>query len=90
MAQQKQWNAQIFITEDDNDDLTTARVVLTAEDGRRHESTGHARRNPIDRPVPEIGDELAVGRALSNLAAMLLQEGAEDVAQFAGAGRTPR
>lgn len=84
----KQWNVEIFISEDDIDKVTTARAVLLTRDGRRHESVAHARRNPRDRAVPEIGDELAAGRALSDLAAKLMEDGAEDVAQLAGPART--
>lgn len=80
----KQWSVEIYITEDDNDDRTTARAVLLTRGGRRHESVGYARRNPVDRPVPEIGDELAAGRALAELADMLTGDAAEDVAQFSG------
>ncbi|GAA5058538.1 hypothetical protein HNP84_005495 [Thermocatellispora tengchongensis] len=80
--QAKEWKVEVFLTEDDNDDVTTARAVLFTGGAKRHESVGHARRNPIDRPVPEIGDELAAGRALSDLAAKLIQDGANDVAQF--------
>ncbi|GAA3446959.1 DUF1876 domain-containing protein [Planomonospora venezuelensis] len=88
--QTKQWNVEISITEDDNDDVTTARAVLLADDGTRHESVAHARRNPSDQAVPDIGDELAVGRALSDLSAKLLEDGAEDVARLAGAGSASR
>ncbi|MEO3794316.1 DUF1876 domain-containing protein [Nonomuraea sp. B10E15] len=80
----KQWNVQIWIHEDDEDAVTTATVALFTADGKRHESVGRARRNPVDRPVPGIGDELAVGRALSDLSAKLIQDGAEDVAQLSG------
>lgn len=80
----KRWNVELFVDEDDNDDLTTATAVLYTNAGRRHESVGYARRNPADPPVPEIGDELAAGRALSDLAAKLLGDGAEDVARLAG------
>ncbi|WP_433251321.1 DUF1876 domain-containing protein [Streptosporangium sp. CA-135522] len=80
----KQWDVQIFISEDDDDAVTTAKVVLMTPDGRRRESVAYARRNPEDRPVPTIGDELAAGRALSDLAGKLMREGAEDVAQLAG------
>ncbi|GLX01916.1 dsRBD fold-containing protein [Microtetraspora sp. NBRC 16547] len=80
----KEWNIEIFIDEDDADQVTTARAVLHAGDAStRHESVAHARRNPHDRAVPQIGDELAAGRALSDLAAKLIEDGAEDVAQFA-------
>ncbi|WP_214411834.1 DUF1876 domain-containing protein [Sphaerisporangium fuscum] len=85
--QVKQWTVEIYITEDDNDDNTVARAIVQTPGGRRHESVGHARRNPIDRPVPEIGDELAVGRALADLADKLTGDAAADVAQFAGQSR---
>ncbi|MFF3668064.1 DUF1876 domain-containing protein [Microtetraspora malaysiensis] len=86
--ERKEWNVEIFIDEDEIDQVTTARAVLHAGDGTRHESVAHARRNPHDRPVPQIGDELAAGRALSDLAAKLIEDGAEDVAQFAAAARS--
>jgi hypothetical protein len=86
----KEWTVKIFLTEDDDDDLTTARAVLFTREGRRHESVGQARRNPADRPVPEIGDELAVGRAMSELATKLIHDAAEDVAYFADPARRAR
>ncbi|KAA9380779.1 DUF1876 domain-containing protein [Microbispora amethystogenes] len=80
----KRWTVEIFVNEDDKDDVTTATAVLYTPSGRRHESVGRARRNPADRPVPEIGDELAAGRALADLGSKLIGDGAEDVAQLAG------
>ncbi len=85
--QSKQWTIEISITEDDEDAVTTATATLFASGARRHESVAYARRNPTDRPVPGIGDELAAGRALSDLAAKLIEDGAEDVAQLAGSIR---
>jgi hypothetical protein len=43
--------------------------------------TGHgtARRNPADENVTKIGEELAVARALSDLAHRLLREATADV-----------
>ncbi|MEU8251335.1 DUF1876 domain-containing protein [Nonomuraea sp. NPDC048916] len=82
--QVKQWTVQIYISEDDGDERTLARAVLSARGTRWHESVGVARRNPDDRPVPEIGDELAAGRALMDLADKLIIEAAEDVAQIGG------
>ena len=40
---------------------------------------GTARRNPIDRPVPEIGDELAASRALEDFAIRLHDVAADDI-----------
>ncbi|GGO69257.1 DUF1876 domain-containing protein [Nonomuraea cavernae] len=82
--QVKQWTVQIYISEDDGDQRTLARAVLSAQGTRWHESVGVARRNPGDRPVPEIGDELAAGRALMDLADKLIIDAAEDVAQIGG------
>ncbi|MFF5212974.1 dsRBD fold-containing protein [Streptosporangium sp. NPDC000396] len=79
----KRWDVRIFISEDDSDDVTTARAVLMTPGGRKHQSVAHARRNPDDRPVPAIGDELAAGRALSDLAGKLMKDGAADAARLA-------
>ncbi|MDR8410318.1 DUF1876 domain-containing protein [Nonomuraea sp. 3-1Str] len=80
----KQWTVQIYISEDEGDEQTLARAVLSARGTRWHESVGVARRNPADRPVPEIGDELAAGRALMDLADKLLGDAARDVADLGG------
>ena len=73
-----EWNVHIYLFEHDAD-TTLARAVmetpattLTAE--------GTARRNPADLPVAEIGDELAVGRALVALGEQLLNAAAGDIA----------
>lgn len=78
----KRWTVTINIDEAD-DDRTRAHAVLDTGGSMRLTGEGLARRNPTDRPVPEIGDELAAGRALSDLAHRLLDVAAEDVAEFA-------
>ncbi|HEU5161033.1 MAG TPA: DUF1876 domain-containing protein [Streptosporangiaceae bacterium] len=78
----KQWSVEIYITEDGTD--TVARAVLTTRDTKKLTGTGRARRNPIDRDVPEIGDEYAVSRALADLADRLSGVASDDVAQMAG------
>jgi hypothetical protein len=40
---------------------------------------GTARANPHDRDVPEIGDEMAVGRALGDLSRNLLSVAEADI-----------
>lgn len=45
-------------------------------------ASGLARLNPADRDVPEIGDELAVARALSDLGHQLLDTAAGDIEQI--------
>jgi hypothetical protein len=78
----KQWSVDIHISESGND--TQVRAVLTTTDNTTFEGAGHARRNPRDRTVPEIGDELAAGRALIDLGNRLVQLAAADIAESAG------
>ncbi|MGW3498519.1 DUF1876 domain-containing protein [Streptomyces sp. NPDC001020] len=78
----KHWTVQIYITEDGDD--THARAVLTTRDTSTVTGRGEARRNPIDRPIPEIGDELAVSRALEDLAIRLHDVASDDIVQLAG------
>ncbi|MFF5264723.1 DUF1876 domain-containing protein [Actinomadura viridis] len=80
----KQWNAEIYINERGND--THVRAVLTTQDDTTIVGTGHARRNPADRSVPEIGDELAVGRAFLDLGHRLVELAGADIAQAARQG----
>ncbi|MER6510079.1 DUF1876 domain-containing protein [Nonomuraea sp. NPDC001636] len=65
----KEWTVRISLAEEGDD--TSARAVLTIPDGTRVEGAGHARRNPADPSMPEVGDELAVARALADLAGRL-------------------
>ncbi|MEU1296836.1 DUF1876 domain-containing protein [Streptomyces sp. NPDC005840] len=83
----KEWTTRIYLTEDG--DETRARAVLTTQDSWRDDTPrlvgrGTARRNPVDRTVPEIGDELAAGRALEDLAIRLHDVAADDIVQLAG------
>ena len=72
----KKWQVEIFIDEHDNRTRAKARLhtrenVMTG--------TGFARLNPVDTDVPEIGDELAVSRALFDLAHQLLETTSADI-----------
>jgi hypothetical protein len=78
----KQWGVDIRISESGND--THVRAVLTTTGSSTIEGVGHARRNPRDRTVPEIGDELAAGRALIDLGSRLVQLAAADIAESTG------
>ncbi|GAA2139866.1 DUF1876 domain-containing protein [Nocardioides koreensis] len=74
----KTWTVEIFIGE--QDDRTHAEARLSSERSAGQLSgEGTARRNPTDSNVPEIGDELAAARALSDLAHHLLDAAAEDI-----------
>ncbi|MGI5375191.1 DUF1876 domain-containing protein [Streptomyces sp. CA-251387] len=82
----KDWTVQIHITEDGDD--TRAEAVLTTQGTAESTSTvtgrGVAHRNPIDRPIPEIGDELAASRALEDLAIRLHDIASDDIVQLTG------
>jgi hypothetical protein len=80
----KHWTVRIHITEDGDD--TRAEAVLSAQDTDTSTVTGRgvAHRNPIDRPIPEIGDELAASRALEDLAIRLHDMASDDIVQLTG------
>ncbi|MER5179391.1 DUF1876 domain-containing protein [Streptomyces sp. NPDC002896] len=78
----KQWNVKLYITEEG--DNTRARAVLDTPETHEVTGTGMARRNPIDRPMAEIGDELAASRALEDLAVRLHDVASDDIVQFSG------
>lgn len=77
MAHATEWKIKLHLFE--HEDHTTARAVL--ETGANTlAGEGIARRNPHDRPVPEIGDELAAARALTDLAERLMSAARTDIA----------
>ena len=73
----KSWTVQIDIGE--HDGTTRATAHLRTGDRTSLTGTGTARLNPADPNVPEIGDELATARALSQLAHALLEAAADDI-----------
>lgn len=72
------WHVEVILSEHD-DGSTHAEAVLRTDVGTEVRHGGIARRRPRDRDVPEIGDELATGRALSGLAYDLLEAASADV-----------
>ncbi|MEE1938958.1 DUF1876 domain-containing protein [Streptomyces sp. TRM 70361] len=72
----RDWEVRLHLFEDGT--TTKAHAVLdignTAVTGQ-----GTARRNPHDRDIPEIGDELAAGRAMNDLAHKLLSIAQTDI-----------
>ncbi|MEU7056422.1 dsRBD fold-containing protein [Streptomyces sp. NPDC046197] len=77
----KEWELCLYLSE--NDPATTARVVLDTGENLL-ECCAEAHRNPYDAAVPEIGDELAAGRALISLGRHLLRAAAGEI-EAAGA-----
>jgi hypothetical protein len=74
----KRWNIAINI--DEHEGRTRAKARLQTRDGERV-GVGTARLNPADHDVPEIGDELAVARALTDLGDQLLAAAAADIGE---------
>jgi hypothetical protein len=77
MNEAKRWTVVIDI--DEHDGRTRAVARLHTRDTDKLIGVGLARLNPADRDVPEIGDELAAARALSELGHHLLSAAAEDI-----------
>jgi uncharacterized protein DUF1876 len=75
--QEKHWHIDIII--DEHDSRTRAEARLRNPDRTGLVGAGLALLNPRDDDVPEIGDELAVSRALADLAHQLLDAAAGDI-----------
>ncbi|MFC5911154.1 dsRBD fold-containing protein [Streptacidiphilus monticola] len=72
------WTVTVDIVEEGDDETRVHAVLDTGE--QVLESRANARRNPHDTPVPVIGEEFAVGRALVGLGYQLLRTGTVDAA----------
>ncbi|MBC9725129.1 DUF1876 domain-containing protein [Streptomyces sp. TRM68367] len=85
MQQTTEWKVRLHLVEDEG--TTTARVVL---DTGAAALTGHgvAHCHPADTKVPEIGDELAAGRAMRDLAQQLLDAAERDIERMGAAATT--
>jgi len=84
MPHTQDWNIHVHLFEDE-DGTTRARAVLDLG-GTALTGQGVARRNPRDRDIPEIGDELAAGRAMNDLAQKLLSVAQSDIEGMAHPG----
>lgn len=82
------WTIEVDVEE--TDEATEAKAVLTIDDDRIG-GWGRARRNPQDPNLPRVGEELAVARALSELAHHLLDRAANqfEVTQHQPLGSAP-
>lgn len=90
MTATKLWSIDIVIDEEDDQTRAQARLLpaerepevpapRAATEVGWYVGVGLARRNPTDRDVPRIGDELAVSRALADLSHKLLDAAAHDI-----------
>ena len=76
-GQVRNWHVDLYVYE--GDESTTAHAVLHGGPQRQLDSHGAARLKPGDANVPEIGDEVAVARALRGLADRLLAVASDDM-----------
>jgi uncharacterized protein DUF1876 len=81
MTHAKRWSVDIYIDEHEETGRTRAEARLHTGDQTDVRGVGTSSRNPRDREVPEIGDELAVSRALADLADHLHTAARLDVAE---------
>lgn len=77
MTEAKRWTVEVLIDEHDKRTRATARLHNRDETGLV--GVGLALLSPTDANVPEIGDELAVARALADLAHQLLEATVTDI-----------
>lgn len=77
MTRVTQWQVDIYFSEEERE--THAEARLATRDTRDLRGYGRARCNPADPNIPEIGEELAASRALSDLAHRLLNAAATDI-----------
>ena len=78
MPATKRWTVDVYIDEDEQGH-TYAEVRLHSGAATRLTGVGRARLDPADADVPEIGDELAAARALTDLGHRLLVTTAGDI-----------
>lgn len=79
MTALKRRHVEIFVGEDEGRTYAEARLLDDDDAGDRLVGVGRAKLNPEDRDIPEIGDELAVARALSDLGHRMLVVAAGDI-----------
>lgn len=78
----REWSVRLSIFEGDAD--TSVEAILETDTGARLAGEGRSHRSEGDESVPEIGDEVAVARALRNLADALLDTATSDIERSTG------
>jgi len=78
----RSWQVRIDLFEAGDD--TTAHAVLVTEAPAHLDASGSAHRRSGDPEVPEIGDEIAVARALRRLSDRLLGTASDDISAMEG------
>jgi hypothetical protein len=78
---EKDIKIEVHIEEDET--TTTVRTVLDLM-GDHFEAKGRAKRNPIDKPMPVIGEELALARALNGLQTKVMESAQAKISDYLG------
>jgi len=78
----REWTVRISIFESGDD--TSANIVLLSDAPQQLRARGTSHRSSHDTSVPEIGDEVAVARALRHLADQLMDAAETDVSDMTG------
>lgn len=76
---EKEIKIDIHVEEDERETRVTAQLDIR---GDHFEATGTARRNPDDPPMPTIGEELAIARALGVLQAEVMEAAQTKISKF--------
>ena len=76
---QAELSITLRIDEDPSNTLVFAEMDLR---GDHFEAVGRAHRNPADRPIPIVGEELATARALGDLAIQVMESANVKIEQF--------
>jgi hypothetical protein len=77
MRATRSWRVTVFVGEDEG--RTYAEAELYDDIGNHLRGTGKTQLHPGDADVPEIGDEVAAGRALVDLGRRLLATAEQDI-----------
>jgi hypothetical protein len=77
----KVWTIEVLLEEDDAE---TEATVLLRMGHREVGGWGRARRNPRDPQRPQVGEELAIARALSELSHKLVDAAAVEIEEYEG------
>ncbi len=80
MNRTDQWSVNLSVTETDGRTSAEARLAMAGDE--QLAGTGDARLNPADTDVWTIGAQIAVARALSDLAAKLLHTAATGIEEM--------
>lgn len=79
---EKDISIEVHIEEDQSS--THVHAVLDLR-GDHFEATGRAKRNPTDTPMPVIGEELAIARALHDLQHAVMQAAHDKIEAYLAA-----